>query len=366
MSSFKLNTLVGALALASTAYAHGHVKTYTLNGQSITGGVNGGLSRTPKPDTAAWLADNMDNGFVIDPTSPDIICHKGGIPGAGSFTIAAGDTISMTWDQWPQSHAGPVIDYLAPVSGDFASVDKASLAFTKIAEAGLSNGKWAGSDVLIANGLTWPVTIPSSVAPGNYILRHEILALHEGNRQGGTQFYPQCMNIVVTGSGTNTLSGGTPAQSFYKASDPGVLFDMYNNPTSYPIPGPPLMASAGSSSPPASGGNTSPPASGGSTSPPASGGSTTPPASTPAPANPAPAPSTTAAPAPVPTTLQTVTRPAPTGGCGSGGDADADDEPVSSTVGKYGQCGGQGYNGPTTCAAGSTCQVQNPWYSQCL
>ncbi|KAF7322381.1 Glucanase [Mycena chlorophos] len=32
----------------------------------------------------------------------------------------------------------------------------------------------------------------------------------------------------------------------------------------------------------------------------------------------------------------------------------------------YGQCGGQGYTGPTTCASGSTCVYSNPYYSQCL
>ncbi|KAJ3042999.1 hypothetical protein HK097_001848 [Rhizophlyctis rosea] len=31
----------------------------------------------------------------------------------------------------------------------------------------------------------------------------------------------------------------------------------------------------------------------------------------------------------------------------------------------YGQCGGQGWTGPTTCASG-TCKVSNQWYSQCL
>ncbi|KAG8939631.1 hypothetical protein FRC04_006112 [Tulasnella sp. 424] len=32
----------------------------------------------------------------------------------------------------------------------------------------------------------------------------------------------------------------------------------------------------------------------------------------------------------------------------------------------YGQCGGQGWSGPTTCVAGSTCVYSNAWYSQCL
>ncbi|KAF9566315.1 cellobiohydrolase II [Agrocybe pediades] len=32
----------------------------------------------------------------------------------------------------------------------------------------------------------------------------------------------------------------------------------------------------------------------------------------------------------------------------------------------WGQCGGQGWTGDTTCASGSTCVVSNPYYSQCL
>ncbi|KAK7038104.1 glucanase [Favolaschia claudopus] len=32
----------------------------------------------------------------------------------------------------------------------------------------------------------------------------------------------------------------------------------------------------------------------------------------------------------------------------------------------WGQCGGQGWTGATTCASGSVCTVSNPYYSQCL
>jgi cellulose 1,4-beta-cellobiosidase len=32
----------------------------------------------------------------------------------------------------------------------------------------------------------------------------------------------------------------------------------------------------------------------------------------------------------------------------------------------FGQCGGIGFTGPTVCASGSTCQVLNPYFSQCL
>lgn len=32
----------------------------------------------------------------------------------------------------------------------------------------------------------------------------------------------------------------------------------------------------------------------------------------------------------------------------------------------YGQCGGQGWTGPTACEAGWTCTYSSQWYSQCL
>ncbi|KAF7348955.1 Lipolytic enzyme [Mycena venus] len=33
---------------------------------------------------------------------------------------------------------------------------------------------------------------------------------------------------------------------------------------------------------------------------------------------------------------------------------------------EWGQCGGTGWTGPTTCVSGTVCTVQNPFYSQCL
>ncbi|KIJ35143.1 carbohydrate-binding module family 1 protein [Sphaerobolus stellatus SS14] len=40
--------------------------------------------------------------------------------------------------------------------------------------------------------------------------------------------------------------------------------------------------------------------------------------------------------------------------------------PASGTVPHWGQCGGQGWTGATTCAAPYTCQAANAYYSQCL
>ncbi|RPA71581.1 glycoside hydrolase/deacetylase [Ascobolus immersus RN42] len=40
--------------------------------------------------------------------------------------------------------------------------------------------------------------------------------------------------------------------------------------------------------------------------------------------------------------------------------------PGGGSVAKWGQCGGIGYSGPTSCVSGSSCQKINDWYSQCL
>jgi hypothetical protein len=39
---------------------------------------------------------------------------------------------------------------------------------------------------------------------------------------------------------------------------------------------------------------------------------------------------------------------------------------VSAQAAPWGQCGGNGWTGPTTCQSGSTCTYSNDWYSQCI
>lgn len=45
---------------------------------------------------------------------------------------------------------------------------------------------------------------------------------------------------------------------------------------------------------------------------------------------------------------------------------DPGDEKCPDCSAEYGQCGGEGWTGSTCCAEGTTCQVQNAHYSQCL
>lgn len=215
-------------------------------------------------------------------------------------------------------------------------MDKNSLEFFKIAEAGLlSSGEWAAG-ILMANNNTWTTQIPSNVAPGDYVLRHEIIALHGAANPNGAQDYPYCFNIRVSGSGS-AQPAGTPGTELMKEDDAGIVFNIWGNSNSYPIPGPPLMA-GGISEPVPQGPYTATAIAAPSLydgSPVTSNPITTQPATT------------TAAPT---TTLQTSTTTAQPGG----------------TVPAYGQCGGNGYTGPTQCASGSVCNKINDYYSQCV
>lgn len=232
------------------------------------------------------------------------------------------------------------------------------------------NSIWAGD--AIVDTLTATVTIPASLAPGDYLIRHELIALHQANNpqcmrpifffffsflaflhffflldshslsttiQSQTMYspvltlapvYPECAQFTVTGSGTASPSGSYLGSfpGIYTGTEPGVAFnidsDAAKTSTSYPIPGLPVWDGTGSGSGSGSGGGS------------------------PAPTD----PTTTAAPA---TTMTTVVTAVPTSS-----------PPSCQPVAKYGQCGGKTYTGCTVCVAGSKCSASGEYYSQCL
>jgi cellulase len=103
--------------------------------------------------------------------------------------------------------------YLAPVgNASYAATPNAtSLKWFKIYQDGLdvSTNTW-GVDKLIANKGKVSFTIPSCIPPGNYLLRHELIALHGAGSYPGAQLYMECAQINVTGGGskqpTSTVS----------------------------------------------------------------------------------------------------------------------------------------------------------------
>ena len=239
-------------AFAAVVYAHGHVTGIVADDTYYQGYDPSFQYQQTPPKVVGWSdPQDLGNGFIAPSAygTPDIICHLDATPGLAVAKVAAGGKVDLQWTApWPDSHHGPVLDYLAKCAGDdCTTADKASLEFFKIGAVGLVDdstvpGTW-GSDQLIANNNTWTASIPKDIAPGQYVLRHEIIALHSAGNPDGAQNYPQCVNIDVTGFGSATPSG-VVGTKLYASNAPGLVVNIYQSLSSYHIPGPTIYLGA--------------------------------------------------------------------------------------------------------------------------
>ncbi|KAK3941893.1 glycosylhydrolase family 61-8 protein [Diplogelasinospora grovesii] len=85
-----------------------------------------------------------------------------------------------------------------------------------------------GAPPIVYKNLKWSSAIPKNLAPGNYLIRHELLALHQSDTP---QFYAEC-------------AATPPPDKLYSIpvyapqSDPGITIDIYSSKaTSYTCPG---------------------------------------------------------------------------------------------------------------------------------
>ncbi|GAA5821889.1 hypothetical protein JCM11251_004764 [Rhodosporidiobolus azoricus] len=220
---------VAALAAAArSVVGHTIVTSVWVNGKDTAdAGVGQGSSymRTPSSNSPVKVL-----------TSTDLRCNdKGATAVSGYLTVAPGDTIEPEWyhsggrgdDALATSHVGPLTTWIAPLdtNGDGEVwVQIASEAYYS------SSNEWA-TDKMIANKGRNTVTVPLTLAPGDYLVRFDALGLHEAQSAGGAQFYPNCAQITVTGSGTQELPAGVAIPGFYTADTPGVVWDVYYSAT---------------------------------------------------------------------------------------------------------------------------------------
>jgi len=328
---FKLSALL-ALAALPKALAHGGVLSYNIGGTLYEGW---SPYNTPTGQTGIerpWSSYNP----ILSPTDPTIACNDDGTSLTLQLTAAgvpAGSSITAYWNQpWPHPY-GPMLVYLAQCPGTTCTnVNPSTLKWFKIDQSGLINGTvfagYWGDGKMIDQNSSWTTTIPASVPSGNYLIRFETIALHSLP----AQFYPECAQIQITGGGS---LAPTAAQlvSFpggYSNTDPGLTIDIYSNDaqtqTTYPIPGPPLYGSSSV---------------------------------------------VTTTTGPTTTTKSTTTTTFTTKSTSSVGTTTTtktttSTQPVTSGVAEFGQCGGTGYTGSTTCVSPYKCTYSNDYYSQCL
>jgi cellulase len=216
--------LSAAALISSLSYhvaAHGRVKSVTIGGQIYEG------------SEFIWPDSDRSIGFILPTAYHDanIICHKNASPASKAVPVIAGDIIALSWPDWPMTdpHPGVFLNYLAAGgTNNPTSIEKTKLKFFKISQFGYDpsvdiNGpdKGLATGSFKKAGLVSRVHITSSLKSGIYVLRHEIIALHEAERPNGAQNYPQCITLQVNNGGTATPEGilGT---ELYKEDEPGV------------------------------------------------------------------------------------------------------------------------------------------------
>ncbi|RHZ49388.1 putative endoglucanase [Aspergillus thermomutatus] len=344
-----MKSTFGLLALAAAAkLVNAHATVYAVWINDVDQGLGNSAD--------GYIRSPPNNSPITDVTSTDMTCNVNGKNAvAKTLSVKAGDKVTFEWhhnsrdasdDIIASSHLGPVMVYMAPTEKGTAGN-----GWVKIAEDGYSNGKWA-VDTLIANKGKHSITVPD-VPAGNYLFRPEIIALHEGNREGGAQLYMECVQVKVTSDGTKTLPEGVSIPGVYTATDPGILFNIYTSFTSYPIPGPAVWdgSSSGSSS-----------------------GSSTAPATTAAPATSvstqqAAVETSSTSTYVAPTTFATATKPTTTAAAPAASASNSSSSGSGSTSGSikiWQQCGGLNYSGATACESGLVCKQWNPYYHQCI
>ncbi|KAK4669913.1 uncharacterized protein QC763_207120 [Podospora pseudopauciseta] len=246
-----LSTVALVVGLASLVSGHGFLKSITVDGKNYLAW-QVGQDNYVNPPPVRYARQLANNGPVPDFTTNDITCGAGGnIPAQGIIELKAGDKVTFNWDQWGSSHSGPVFTYLAKCANNDCKTFKGDTGnvWVKIEQLSYNpqgHPPWA-SDLLREQGAKWSVTIPPKLAPGEYLLRHEILGLHVAGTRMGAQFYPSCTQIRVTQGGTTQLPAGLALPGAYKPEDPGILAELWRiqqGQTQYVAPGGPVWSEA--------------------------------------------------------------------------------------------------------------------------
>jgi len=197
-----------------------------------------------------YIRSPPSNNPVKDIRSSAMACNVNNRAVGRTLDVKAGDKFTFEWyhdyrndDIIASSHKGPISVFIAP-----ASSNGQGQVWTKIFQEAYDNNsrQWA-VDKLIASRGKHSVYIPD-VPAGDYLLRAEIIALHEAdvtysqNQMRGAQFYMSCAQIRVTSNGGQSLSGGVAFPGYYTDQTQGLVWNLWAkpplDPNNYRAPGP--------------------------------------------------------------------------------------------------------------------------------
>ncbi|KAG9112163.1 hypothetical protein FRC07_007987, partial [Ceratobasidium sp. 392] len=233
--------------------AHGFIDQIVIGSQTFSG---------PFPfsnKNAASPIRKISTTFPItSATDPNMNC---GINAEKASLVAAakpGDKVTISWKSgqnknWGHS-LGPIMTYLAQVpAGQTADkFDTKATKFFKVDQTGQTGGAGSGwVQASIKDGKTYSLTLPANLPAGDYIMRHELIALHFAEKKDGAQFYPACIQLRVGGGSSSPEAISAETVSFpggYTPNDKSLFVpDLHKNSFVYTFPGPALFKSAGAS-----------------------------------------------------------------------------------------------------------------------
>jgi hypothetical protein len=150
-----------------------------------------------------WITNNP----IFETSNSSLSCNTPGTPARSYIPVTAGQNITAVYAYWVHT-VGPMIAWLAYCANDAndcRTFDSSTADWFKFGQQGLLEGtieqgtwfqkafsRWDGSPSL------WSETIPKTLMPGKYLVRHEIISLHSANKP---QFYPECAHLDVQGEG---------------------------------------------------------------------------------------------------------------------------------------------------------------------
>lgn len=159
----------------------------------------------------------------------------------------AGDTITFEFRDHPDgsqpgsidvSHKGPCAVYMKKVDNAAADNNANGPGWFRIMSDGYDNStqKWCTEKMNPNNGHL-AATIPKDLAPGYYLMRPELLALHAAAKTPpDPQFYLGCAQIFLTSDGSSKPADTVSIPGYVDLTTPAMTYNVWSVPLKLPFP----------------------------------------------------------------------------------------------------------------------------------
>ncbi|KAL8841195.1 MAG: hypothetical protein Q9170_001049 [Blastenia crenularia] len=221
------------------------------------------IDGAPQGDgTCVRMSNNIQQAtYPIRPvTSNDMACGVNGDKGVARICPAnSGAQLTFNFRDWPdgtqpgsldKSHMGPCSVYMKKVDNSAADNNAAGPGWFKIFEEDYDNssGQWCTSKIM-ANDGKLSVNLPTDLAGGYYLVRPELLALHQADKTpADPQFYVGCAQIFLQSSGSSVPKDTVSIPGYVNMQDKAMTFDIWTvkGQVSFPQFSPPTHKSGSS------------------------------------------------------------------------------------------------------------------------